>query len=685
MGDARRTKSELIAEVDALRKQVAALSAARDVDELKRALGELRERDARHRRLTEHALDLIAEVDEDGRFLYISPNCEAVLGYRSEDLVGRNFRDSLIFENIHSADRAPLFDAFLATVARHGEGRVEYRFRRADGAWRWFESTGRMYRTTEGERRAVTVSRDVTERVRAQLELRQSEKRYRILAETTHDMVAELDAEGRVVFISPSCQEVLGYRPKQLIGTTPFGLLHPDDVERLAQRFLERLTSEQSRERGEIFRVRHRDGSWRWLEGGGVNFETLDGEIHIVSVSRDITDRIRAEEGRRKLEERIQQTQKLESLGAMAGGIAHDFNNLLTPILGDASLALMDLPRDSPARARLEKIQKVAHQAAALTHQMLDYAGMGSLHSEPLDVTSLVREMERLLDGTVARKARLAYELHPDLPGVEADATQLRQVLLNLVANGAEAMRAGHGAASRIVIRSGALEIDADVLGKLLLGESRPGGAYVYLEVEDTGCGMDALTLARVFDPFFTTKFTGRGLGLAAVLGIIRGHGGAIEVDSEPDRGTRIRVLLPAADPPLQPASEPRPDRWRGSATVLVADDDEGVRELTAETLARAGLEVLCAADGREAVEAFREHADEIGVVVLDRTMPGASGEEAFEEIRRIRADARIILVSGYSRDSSAQRLSSTPLASFLQKPFLPETLVDRVRQLLGD
>jgi CheY-like chemotaxis protein len=381
----------------------------------------------------------------------------------------------------------------------------------------------------------------------------------------------------------------------------------------------------------------------------------------------------------------MQQTQKLESLGGMAGGIAHDFNNLLTPILGDASLALMDLPRDSPARIRLEKIQKVAHQAAALTHQMLDYAGMGSLQTEPLDVTSLVREMEQLLESTVARKARLAYELHPDLPGVEADATQLRQVLLNLVANAAEATRGGGGAGSRIAIRSGALEIEAEALRQLLLGDSRPGGTYVYLEVEDTGDGMDSLTLARVFDPFFTTKFTGRGLGLAAVLGIVRGHGGAIEVDSVPDRGTRVRVLLPVAGAPLRPAVEPGPDRWRGSGTVLVADDDEGVRELTAETLTRAGLQVLCAADGREAVETFREHADEIGVVVLDRTMPGASGEEAFEEIRRIRADARIILVSGYSRDSTARRYSGTPFASFLQKPFLPETLVDRVRQLFRD
>jgi PAS domain S-box-containing protein len=531
----------------------------------------------------------------------------------------------------------------------------------------------------------VVISRDVTDREVALRRLRQSEKRYRMLSDATHDLVAELDSEGRVLFVSQSCREVLGYEPSELVGTTPFNLLHTEDVERLAERFLKRVTGSHRPRRDQFFRVRHRDGSWRWLEGGGVNFEAADGGMRVVSVSRDVTERVRAAEERREIEERMQQAQKFESLGVMAGGVAHDFNNLLTPILGDASLALMDLPPDSPLRARLERIQRSAHHAATLTNQLLDYAGAGSLDTESLDLSTLVREAERLLQSAVSKRAALHLDLAPGLPPVEADAALLCQVVLNLVTNASESIEERGEGGGRITVRSGTVEATRKSLSQMLLGEDLPEGGYVYLEVEDDGCGMDAATQTRIFDPFFTTRFTGRGLGLAAVLGIVRKHGGALQIQSEPGRGTRIRVLCPEAGGRTGSRRSPsNGDRsWRATGSVLVADDDDGARELLAETLGRVGFTVLCASDGHRAVELFADHQDEIQLVILDRTMPVVSGEEALDGIRRIRPEVPVVLVSGYSEASSAQRFAGKQLSGVIQKPFLPESLISLVRGVL--
>ena len=256
---------------------------------------------------------------------------------------------------------------------------------------------------------------------------------------------------------------------------------------------------------------------------------------------------------------------------------------------------------------------------------------------------------------------------------------------MNLITNASVAIETRQRGEGRIAIRSGTVEADRKNLSQIFLGEGLPEGTYVYFEVEDTGCGMDAGTRARIFDPFFTTKFTGRGLGLAAVLGIVRKHGGAIEIESEVNRGTRVRVLCPAVGHKVQRTEpqQPDPSSWRASGTVLVADDDAGACELMAETLGRAGLRVLRAEDGDQAVEIFREHADAIRLVVLDRTMPGENGADALEDIRRIRGDVPILLVSGYSQESSAQRFAGKHVDGFLHKPFLPETLLEKVRDLL--
>jgi len=686
VGHSRRTKAELIAEVEALREKLAAFEAAHE-GEIPRALEALRESEERYRRLAENASDLIYEMDAEGRILFVSPNREAVLGASDEEVVGESILQAGLVERVHPDDRKLLFDTFQAVGSTGRVRQVTFRYRHSDGSWRWFESKGRSFRSNTSEWRAVVIARDVTDREEALHRLRQSELRHRLLSEALYDVVAELDEEGRVLFVSPSCEQVLGYKPEELVGTTPFSLLHAEDLENLVDVFVSRFKSQHLPEHDQTFRVRHRDGSWRWLQSTGVTYQTQESELRMVAVSRDVTGIVNGAEERRKLEERMQQAQKLESLGMMAGGVAHDFNNLLTPILGDASLALMDLSDDSAVRVRLQKIQRAAHRAATLTNQLLDYAGIGSIETEPLDLSGLVREMGELLQSAVSRQAVLVYDLASNLPAIEGDAAQLSQVVMNLITNASEAIEARRLGEGRIAVRSGTVEGDSKSLSQLFLGEGLPEGTYVYFEVEDTGCGMDAETRARIFDPFFTTKFTGRGLGLAAVLGIVRKHGGAIEIDSELDRGTRVRVMCPTLGKRVQRLEARRldPSSWRASGTVLVADDDEGARELMAETLERAGLSVLRAEDGAQAAEIFREHADAIRLVVMDRTMPGGSSPEALEEIRRLRGDVPIFLVSGYSQENSAQRFADRGIDGFLQKPFLPETLLEKIRDLLGN
>jgi len=654
---------------------------ARDVTDRITTADALRASEDRFSALTEHASDLIVEVDESGRLLFVSPNCKHILGLDARELLGHSITEFAGAGKVHPDDRHAMLEGFRRTRQnRSGRGTREARLLHADGSWRWFDSRFTTYHTPDGAWRALVISRDVTERIRAEQELRESDERYRLISETTHEVITELDAEGRVVFASPAIETALGIRPEQIVGTTPAVLLHPDDVERVVDRF---LAGVQSREPIHIgrYRVRHRNGSWHWVESEGIAFEHADGAVHFLAVARDITEERRVERERQQLGERMQQAQRLEGLGVMAGGIAHDFNNLLTPILGDASLALMDLPAGSPLRERILKIQKAARRAAALTHQMLAYAGKGPLLVDALDLSSLVREIAQLLESSVARKAEVDYELAEDLPAIEGDAAQLTQVVMNLITNASESVKE---AAGHIAIRTGLLEAGWEARAGLL-GEELPVGPAVYLEVEDNGCGMDETTRARIFDPFFTTKFTGRGLGLAAALGIVRGHGGAIEIDSHVGEGTRFRVVFPASKHARRVTAPVRTDirNWRSQGVVLVVDDDEGVRDLARETLERAGMHVLVASDATAGIDLYRTHADEIELVILDRTMPTISGEEAFHALRAIRADARIVLLSGYSRERAAKRLTAKGLAGFLQKPFLPEDLLEKVRSLI--
>jgi DNA-binding response OmpR family regulator len=383
------------------------------------------------------------------------------------------------------------------------------------------------------------------------------------------------------------------------------------------------------------------------------------------------------------LERRLQESQKLESLGVLAGGIAHDFNNILTSVLGSADLALRDLPPSALARANLLEIVQSSRRAADLCRQMLAFSGRGSFVIEPIDLTALVEDLLTLLRSAISKKTLLNLSLERNLPPLLGDASQLGQVIMNLVINASEAIGERSGV---VTIHTGAAECSREYLTETYAEQNLAPGLYITLEVADTGVGMDRETQSRIFEPFFTTKFTGRGLGLAAVLGIVRGHKGALKLYSEPHKGTTFKILLPACETAEVSSAQPNGStnhEWQGRGTVLLVDDEETIRALGSRMLARLGFEVLTASDGHEALSVYREHQNEIVLVLLDLTMPRMDGRETFSELLRIDPSVRVIMSSGYSEQDISSRFAGKGLVGFVPKPYSLDVLRERLQAAL--
>ncbi len=541
-------------------------------------------------------------------------------------------------------------------------------------------------RTRELQQSNEALRRDIEERTRTDAALKESQRAMATLLGNLPGLAYRClnTPAWPFLFVSDGCLALTGYTAEELgpDGNMPFGdCIVPEDREMVWQGVQDALN--QRRLFTLTYRIRTANGDikWVWEQGCGVfdaagNLEAVEGFI------TDITDRRRAEDERSRLEAQVQQTQKLESLGVLAGGIAHDFNNLLVGILGNADLAHEELPPSSPARETVKEIETAARRAAELTRQLLAYSGKGRFIIQPADINEIVREMGHLLEVSISKQALLRYELASGLPAVMADASQIRQIVMNLIVNASEALPDGKGG---ITVTTGTVECDRACLETMHLNQDLPEGRYVFFEVADTGCGMDAETLSRIFDPFFTTKFTGRGLGLAAALGIVRGHKGALKVYSEPGRGSSFRVFLPALDALAAPApaAQSAAGGWRGSGAVLLVDDEPSVRTLGARILQRSGFQVITAQDGHEAVEQFKIHADRVVCVLLDLTMPRLGGEDTYRELRRIRPDLPIVLSSGYNAQEISQRFAGKELAGFIQKPYQAATLIQTIRDAL--
>jgi len=490
-------------------------------------------------------------------------------------------------------------------------------------------------------------------------------------------LVSTLDDEPQIVAVNSRFTTLFGYDLHELTpGTGWWSLAYPDPSYRgkLCSAWSSALRGAAAGERVERVieaRVRCRDGGLRDVE-----FHLGVHAGRAFALCYDVTARQRSE-----LEAETPQSQELGSLGVLAGGIAHEFNNLLAALRTNAHLARARLPTQSDLHPLLRNMELAIQRAAQLTEQMLAYAGQGLASPETLSLAAVVEEMTKSFEAILSPEARLRMELAPAV--VEADARQLHQVILSLVANASDALAGQRG---EIVIRTGTRELETAALRSDFAEEALPGGSYAFLEVEDDGCGMSPEIRARIFEPFFSTKLAGRGLGLSAVLGIVRSRRGTVQVRSQPDRGTHVVVLLPRASAP-DPAL-PAPDALltipasASAGSVLVVDDDPLVRETLCLALQDAGLRALSASGGREATELFARHTEEIGVVVLDLTMPDMNGWQCLEQLRAIRRDISVILISGYSTAVSIAA-QSNPAPSFLRKPFDPDELVREAMRLL--
>jgi PAS domain S-box-containing protein len=538
-------------------------------------------------------------------------------------------------------------------------------------------------RTAELAQANAKLQQEVHERLEAQNRLAGERNLLYLLLNQLPDAVYVTDREGKPVVANEAHARLL----QQAEATDP---RQPEVLragaamlsEALASGLTEVLQSGKPLLEQETL-VRFSPSDARHFEVSKLPFRDARGEIDgLLLIARDVTEHRRAEAQKLEFTRRLQETQRLESLGILAGGIAHDFNNLLTTILGNATLARNELGETSPTSKFLHRIESTVIRAANLCKQMLAYSGRGHFVVRRLDLSHLVEQTTELLRLSINKKATLELQLAIEPTPVMADATQLQQILMNLVINASEAVGDREGI---IRVKTAVTQVDREYLRQAAATTDISEGPCVLLEVSDNGCGMNAETQARVFDPFFTTKFTGRGLGLAAVLGIVRGHRGAVILRSEPGVGTTFRLLLPKAEGPIEASAKvgPKLDGWRGSGRLLLVDDEEEVRNTTALMLEQIGFSLDHVPDGRAGLEKFREAPDRYRAVLLDLTMPHLDGVEAFREIRRLRPEARVLLMSGFSSQDVLNRFGDNAPSGFIQKPFLLDDLLLALRRIL--
>jgi PAS domain S-box-containing protein len=647
----------------------------------------LRESEDQYRQLVEQAGDGIFQLDAQGNFVLVNEAICRMLGYGREELLSRNILDTYLAADQETArQRLP---AIPAERVLHFDREMV----RKDGST--FLISAAAVRLADGRLQAIV--HDITDRKRAEDALRSSQAELRAIYEHAPMMMCVVDRERRVRYANHAMAAFTGTPEEILKGGRACGILgcihaaedprgcgHGPQCETCSLRLamLDTLQTGKVHVGIEYSRTLEIAGKRRSMAFIGSTALIRDGADPLLLLCFiDITDRVRAEEEKLELERRLLHAQKLESIGILAGGIAHDFNNILAGIMGYTELLRLAISPSDPAQTDLDVIKSLVRRAADLTRQMLAYAGQGKFVAKPIDLSRLVADTRELLVAGISKKAVLEFDLAADLPNIQADPSQIQQVVLNLIGNASESLGEKPGT---ITVRTDAVRLRGADCTDLEDGTELREGIYVRLEVADTGCGMEPGTLKKIFEPFFTTKFTGRGLGLAAVHGIVRGHKGGIQVSSQPTRGTIFRVLFPASDPSTSSARSTVAAN-RGSGTVLVVDDEEAVRGFVRRMLQPAGYPVLTASDGEEAVRVYREHRHEIACVLLDLTMPKLSGVETFLELRKVCPEVRVVLTSGYSEENALEQFAGLGLAGFIQKPFQLETMVAVLNEAISD
>jgi PAS domain S-box-containing protein len=522
-------------------------------------------------------------------------------------------------------------------------------------------------------RLAPVVERELSEAAKrrmARAALGTSEERYRLLVENSADMITLQDGQGLITFASPSVTRMLGFQPAEILGRRLRDFVHEDDVrilasaldEVLARGFTPLITG---------LRFRHRDGSWRIVEGSAARIVESDGRVGLVTTGRDITERI-------QLEAQLHRAQKLEAVGRLAGGVAHDFNDLLTVILGYSNLLLDQLDDDRVLHQEVAEIKRAADRAATLTQQLLTFGRRQVLSRRPVDLNPIIGAQLDTLRQLIGEGVELTLKLAADLASTRVEPGQVEQMVTTLAANACDAMPQG----GLLSIETANVELDA--IGARCCAVQP--GFYVTLALTDTGHGMDATTQARLFEPFFTTKEPGKGtgLGLSSVYAIVRQCGGNILVSSEPGRGSSFKIYLPRAEGEAgaRPA-KPAPGDVRGDETVVLVEDEPLVKNLVGEVMRKSGYQVMEFVNGREALARAKRHSGLIHLLVTDVVMPGMSGIELARQLALGRPEMRVLFISGYTDDLVGRQGVLQPGRAFLQKPFTPDSLLRKVRELL--
>jgi PAS domain S-box-containing protein len=602
-----------------------------------------------------------------------------MLGYRLDEIEPTHGSWEKL---VHPADR----ERVQRALAVHLEGRspiyeVEFRIRTKDQHWRWIHSRGSVV-ARDAEQKPLLVSGthlDITDRKRAEAEAH----RLLQIIEATTDFVLTTDTRGEIIHANAALVALLDGADAASLRGRMLEEIFPPAASRAMLDEAIPTTLKTGSWHGEILLRTPRGREVPVSQVAMVHRDAESDTPTLSFVMRDISRQKKTEAENIENERRILQVQKSESLGVLAGGIAHDFNNLLTAMLGNANLARLDLPAESPVHGPLVQIENAAARAAELCQQMLAYAGRSPLTFTEIDLTSLIEDTHQLLQVSIGKKIKVDLELTRPLAYVRAAPAQMQQVIMNLALNASEAIGDNAG---RIAIRTSSRTLTSAELRERYHATNHAPGNYVILEVEDTGCGIPPEALARIFEPFFTTKFTGHGLGLAAVMGIVKSHAGAIHVTSAVGRGSVFRLLFPAVKAPVAAPQPPieNAGEWTGRGTVLVVDDEPGVRAIVARVVETFGFTAQVARDGLEGVELFREHAGSLRLVLLDLTMPRMDGEQAFLEMNRIRPEVPVVLMSGFSEKLTVERFSSPKPAGFLAKPFDRKTLQAKILPLVG-
>lgn len=644
----------------------------RDVTERWRAEEALKASEEKYRLLVENAGEAIF-VAQDGMLKFANRNTTEMFGFSKDELTSKPFQ-----EFIHPDDRGLVLNRHLKRLEGHGLPSVyPFRIVNKSGNFKWVELKAVLI-TWEGKPATLNFLSDITERKEGEEALQESEKKFRVLTETAASGIFIHQGE-KFVYVNPASEAMTGYSREELLTMDFWHLVHPDFRELVKQRAQARQQGKSVPSRYEL-KIITKNGEERWVDlaVGMIDFQ---GKPAILGTDFDITERKRAEEEMRALEEQLRQSQKIEAIGRLAGGIAHDFNNLLTVIKGYSQLSLLDLKESDPLWGNIQEIQKATQRATDLTRHLLAFSRRQILDLKVLDLNSLLRDLDKMLRRIIGEDIELNTLLVNNLGRVKIDPGQIEQVILNLAVNARDAMPSG----GKLIIETANVELDEQY------AHTHMGvipSHYVRLSVSDTGLGMSRGVKEKIFEPFFTTKEKGKGtgLGLSTVYGIVKQSGGNIWVYSEPGHGTTFKIYLPRVEEELDALSsrDETDSLPRGNETILLVEDEPLVRDLAHRFLTEHGYTILEAADGEEALRAAQEHAGKrIHLLLTDVVMPQMGGKELADRLRRLRPSIKVLYTSGYTDEAIVHHGVLDPGTHFLQKPFSPKTLLHKVREVL--